>query len=1369
MFTKALFLSLAMVFSLVPLTHAEVPVLWDLDGEVSSGTTFRDAGPLGLKVETRGDVKLAEGKAGGGFYFPGKNESHLRVNGDGLGSLGSPFTLSLWVKPEALPPAGHIAAIIGKRREFWQEKPFVVLLADDGALIVETGNGTNNANAILQNSLPLGQWTHIAVTHEADGDRVVYINGEEKNRERLAGTLASNDQAIHIGYESGKDLPNVRRAPFQGWMDEIRGYASAMTQKEVQTGMQKKPVGRAAKASDFAPPVFIGEFLLTRFDRPRGFAQREQISREQAYRKPGPDAVDWMPLTFNGKKYFEKDARAQISVKLRTPPDNRPLFRQEDDHAFEPADIWFRAVLWIWGRRYIYTIEPTTRSTDKQMEIWTFPVKISSPSGAKIESVRVDVGGKTHYERKESLNSLTLLLPRSLEGKPYQLWVNDKGPFEFQAGLEPIEPGNPQEIQRQVSGVIEGTDFQVGSLPHPEEMPNRQMWRQDLAAMAKEGADQPTRFTPDIQNKGFARYLGFEVPRSPILIHNVHMTHGMSGGHFWGSAQGPDALHAANTSFGVNGSMEDYADHLQSVGIDRIIEVANDKVLADTSGDRSVERFFEELQKRGIRGGLNVAALSESSLPYYAWNLPDFWDSKLREMRLLTQRFSSFRSFTALTYIGDNAGYVPYWHWAPPIPNRPWAEATSIFFQPDPVEIPLGPGNKPDPIFNEVAGTQLEFVDYIRNYDTTFTRAGEFGEAAREIRPDLETSTQAFGSSPGVGGEGGWPWSTQPGREIFENFTNLQSYDWDESYSSKPLHNVALLDRLRSYYPDKPAWALLDYFFLKFGPETLRRSYALALTRGVESVGVNWISLPKGQYARPQKVDQDRDANLWAKRMGGVYGGTEPEPTVGVLMVHEQAISRPIPSDRHNLDQRKRGSHEGKTTEAMFLSHAAGYPAKIITPDELKRGLPKSMKAIVLAGLNRFDDTWVWYDGLEPQLKAFTDGGGRIIADEESVAPGEYTKTDMMILAYIRQGEGGTSRPSMDDTPRLIERNRENIAMLRTAMEGVEKPVAFSEDPTIWAIPHRTGTTQYVTVVNQDSPKDQSATQVFAPKTANLTWNTDLPVYDVNTAKRVQAADLGKVDLNETAVRIYALPTAEPVTPTIKTSKGADGFYAALVEVGPGISGTPLELELKGNGEAATLFGSTGTAIRLPVTGNEPGSYELTVRDLLAGQTAKTTFDVADEPLTFTWEKDPIQARTATFLERKDTPVTIALTRSQKKDEAMMSGVIRLKALMESKGRTVTIRGLEPFEVVEHLQTYHGGQRFPQWSTIPEDLVLIGTPSDNALIFDQARGRLLPEPKNGTVAWVPSAFRNGYDALTLFATDADGLTSAINDVEQAGK
>ncbi len=400
----------------------------------------------------------------------------------------------------------------------------------------------------------------------------------------------------------------------------------------------------------------------------------------------------------------------------------------------------------------------------------------------------------------------------------------------------------------------------------------------------------------------------------------------------------------------------------------------------------------------------------------------------------------------------------------------------------------------------------------------------------REVDPQLAFFTGSFGSSPGVGGRGGWPWATIPGAPINEGLDVMQAYDWNEVSSSKPMHLPALIDRLKSYFPAKSASALVDDFRLFFGREARQRAYLLALTRGIDSIGTTFLAAPNGDEAKPQTIADQKELFAWIHKYGGIYKGTQPLASVGVLYVHPQALLRRVNQDANaNDDALLQGSHEGKTTEALWLCHAAGWPAKIVTPEELKRGLAPEMKVLLLAGLNRFDDSWLWSQGLETQLKAFVAGGGKIVMDDESVVPNGIaaTKTALKIRSYVTQSD-------TDWTPKLFARNQENIQILRAALQNVEKPIATSDNPTIWAIPHQTGDVIYVTVVNWGYDGTKNASQFVKPQTGKINWNTTRPIYDVRSGKKLTSQEAQTVDLTKEGFAVFALPaTGNFVVPSM--------------------------------------------------------------------------------------------------------------------------------------------------------------------------------------------------------------------------------------------
>lgn len=1325
-----------------------------------------DSGPLGLNGRlTEGVSFVAGGRKGQALHFSGTGENIAKVGERKLlDQVGAPFTLALWLKAEAPAADGTVATIITKREGWWAPTPFSLSLGGgDGALLLDTNNGKDGSSGgRVLHAYKVGEWVHVAITFQPNGERVWYLNGEPVNRAHLEGTLAANDQPLIFGYEKGGDFPGGGRSKFRGLLDEVHLYAAALTAEQVKDEMNGAALPtRAPVAADFAKPSHYVKLALVRWDMPLGFRGRISRTRETAKRVPGPDAVDWPVLSLNGKKIFEQSAEEASFFPLRQDPERRPLFHQRFDDicTVQPGEHWFRAVEWLWGRRYIYTTDRTARGAERDFEIWTFPVTIRGAGEAEVKDVILRGNGQTLYENAGPFRSLTLLLPQNLPDQPYELSVAGRAPVTFNAGLEQVKLGDPVERPLAINLTLPGgtSPITVRNLDHPAPFPNAKEWDEDLKLVAAtRAASEPgamvksplaAPFVYERKVKSFPDYVGVEVPRSPLAIHTVNMTHGMSGGHFYGSEHGPGAFNGGGA---FPGTVDDYAKYLAALGYDRAFERVNDGIPAPQDA-RSYEHWLAALAERGVQGGLNIVALNDANLPFYSYALPDFNRPRERDAQLVVQRFSRFPNLAGASMGADNAGYAPYWDWAPATPERPWGEAFIQFQGDRPPKAPVPPGMKADKDYEYPTPSMRQFVDYITRYDESFKRYGHFARAVQEVNPRLAFATQSFGSSPGVGAHGGYRWASIPGQPMHDGVPILQSYDWDETTAAKPLHNVALLDRLRSYYPEKPAWALLDDFMLKYGREPRQRAFALALTRGLQSIGPNWLAHTEGKFARPQIAANEQELYAWCHRFGGAYAMTEPLPSIGVLYVHLQAVARR--SDAKD----PQSPHEGKTTEALFFSHAAGWPAKIVTPEELKRGLPASMKALLLVGLNKIDDSWHWSDGIEKELGAFVQKGGRLLLDDESAVPAGLpaVKTDMAVRAYVAQGDGTTDiAATMDKTPVLIERNGDNIAKLRQAMAGVAEPFATSADPTIWAIPTLAGDVQYLTVVNQGSEPGKNATEVMKPQTGRLTWKTERPIYDVRRGRKISAAEAATVDLTKEGFQWFALPPGEVTAPQLTLAREADGFYSATVAVGEQpMRGVPVQLTVTRGGETATVYAASGRPARLPLNETDAGDYTVTATELLTNLSATAPVTMKGGPAA---SAAPASAAVARFGARHEVPLTIALTPEQAADGAFQGLVKQAVAAFAAAGRPAEVRTIEPNGVVLSLQPTNAAQPFPRWRTIESDLVLLGSPADNLLLFDEARGELLPpaaldpaKAGSGTAVTF-SPFVGGYHALNIY-------------------
>lgn len=531
------------------------------------------------------------------------------------------------------------------------------------------------------------------------------------------------------------------------------------------------------------------------------------------------------------------------------------------------------------------------------------------------------------------------------------------------------------------------------------------------------------------------------------------------------------------------------------------------------------------------------------------------------------------------------------------------------------------------------------------------------------------------------------------------------------------------------------------------------------------AIGPNWIAQPTGDQARPEKVADERELYAWIRRNSGAYADTKPLAPIGILYVHEQSLLRRFNQkgeDKISDAELLAGSYDGKTREALFMSLAAGWPAKLITPEEMKRGLPPEMKTVLLTGLTPTDGTWNWYDGLETQLKTFVQNGGQLLLDNESVLPNGINgvKTNLQIRSYITQGDKGTHGESPDKTPILFERNAANIPLLRAAMKGQTPPIATSSEPTIWAVPHQTGDVTYVTVVNNRVEKGQITDKAFVPQTATLNWNTGNAIYNVSAGQKIAADAAKTVDLTRDAVALFAIPNAPITTPQITFAPAADGFYRATVNVGP--RGVPVEITMSQNGQSATIYGASGTPIELPARVGVAANFAVTATELLSKQKAETnlTTTVATPP-----RGNAVAPAVMAFSARKEVPLTIALTPEQAKDAKVSALAAKLRDFYKKAGRNVTIGSVDAIDeggVVIGLQQTRTMQRYPQWQTVDRDLVLLGTPATNVLLLDQKRGGLL----DGSGAQITfSPFVGEYQALN-FVGDEAALQNIVAQVIQ---
>lgn len=634
------------------------------------------------------------------------------------------------------------------------------------------------------------------------------------------------------------------------------------------------------------------------------------------------------------------------------------------------------------------------------------------------------------------------------------------------------------------------------------------------------------------------------------------------------------------------------------------------------------------------------------------------------------------------------------------------------------------------------------FLKHIAQRQELLGRYAAVVHAAAEIDPSIGVTAIWPGSSA----------STASAKPLFDSLPMQQAV-------GHPMQLMGWIDRFHSTDPAKPTWAAVDLDPASSDARASERALALVLTRGLRAIGTQGFSLPTA--AQPGNDPGLRQTLAMISHHGGIYAMTEPLASIGILHVAEQAVLRPVIQDPNaTAAQLLRGSHDQKATEAMQLCHAAGWPARLITGEDLKRGVSPAIKAILLVGLNEFDNSWVWYRGLEPQLQAFVKSGGRILLDDESICPVSSTATGMKIQAHV-PGRGAHELPS------LLARNAENVIRLRGTMNGVAAPLAASTQSAVWAIPTLAGDTQYVTAIDMGAAPAASATQPSTVPSAVVKWATTRPIYDLRVARKITPQEAAAPDFSHSAVRQYALPPAEIVAPKLRVARRADGFLAVdvLIANPQPMRGIPVAVTVRRGAEVATIYTATGLQATLPLSERDaPDEYTIVATELLSNQSMSAKVRI-ENPAPDTRPDGDDRLLLATFAARKGIPLTIALTRQQASEPAFVALADRLVRRAAQVGRKTTVAHAEPGGIVVGLRATPSSESRPRWRTIESDLVLLGTHTTNVLILDQVRGGLLPADGTG-IRLTHSPFRPGFHVLNLLCDDPRELAALVARLEQ---
>ncbi len=225
-------------------------------------------------------------KVGGNKLVPGKSGNAILADGDSITSLpdfgithaDQPFSISFWLKTAEAQP--H-AVVFSNTTSF--DVPFsgYDLLLEDGHLIWSLARERPGCAASISSvkTIPLGEWTHIAVTN--DGSRKaaelkIFINGEAAETTVVFDNLTRDffiDGGLNFAAR-GRDI-GLRGA----MIDEISIYRRAISALEIASLHAGKPISEIA-----ATPQQLAGYFHSAIDPVARKLQADLDAARAAYR-----------------------------------------------------------------------------------------------------------------------------------------------------------------------------------------------------------------------------------------------------------------------------------------------------------------------------------------------------------------------------------------------------------------------------------------------------------------------------------------------------------------------------------------------------------------------------------------------------------------------------------------------------------------------------------------------------------------------------------------------------------------------------------------------------------------------------------------------------------------------------------------------------------------------------------------------------------------------------------------------------------------------------------------------------------------------------------------------------------------------------
>jgi len=215
--------------------------------EDSTGTAYDFIGiEDGMKTNVGVDESGYIGKAA---FFSGN--SRVQLSKDSLHNVKE-WTLSTWIKwdgnsSESQTIMGNGISGVSSASGMWFH-----IRTDQKLWASPWANGTGKDIKSAE-SVPVGEWTHVAILFNSDEEFVMYMNGTEVGRVKFAGYPTNIENFINIGCNINGSGSIIHR--FRGAIDELKIYQAALSAEQIKT---------EAEREEFLPSVIGDRYMFNK-------------------------------------------------------------------------------------------------------------------------------------------------------------------------------------------------------------------------------------------------------------------------------------------------------------------------------------------------------------------------------------------------------------------------------------------------------------------------------------------------------------------------------------------------------------------------------------------------------------------------------------------------------------------------------------------------------------------------------------------------------------------------------------------------------------------------------------------------------------------------------------------------------------------------------------------------------------------------------------------------------------------------------------------------------------------------------------------------------------------------------------------------